>query len=56
MQYNPLTSPVVVDGIVSPEKLPELLVLETEYPELDCKETIEFSTRRAVELAKDLGR
>lgn len=48
--------PVVVDGIVSEEKLAELLALQAEYPELDYKETIDLSTTRGVvELAKDVG-
>lgn len=34
---SPLSSPVVVDGIVSDEKLAELLALQAEYPELDYK-------------------
>ncbi|MBA3380810.1 MAG: hypothetical protein H0T97_02935 [Actinobacteria bacterium] len=53
---NPLSSPVVVDGIVSEEKLAELLALQAEYPELDYKETIDLSTTGGmVELAKDVG-
>ena len=49
-------SPVVVDGVVSDEKLSELLALQTEYPELDLKATIDLtSTRDVVELAKDVG-
>jgi hypothetical protein len=51
-----LTSPVVVDGVVSDEKLSELLALQTEYPELDFKGKIDLSiTRDVVELAKDVG-
>ena len=53
---DPLTSPVVVDGIVSEEKLAELLALQTEYPELDYKATIDLSSKSGViELAKDVG-
>jgi hypothetical protein len=53
---NSLVSPVVVDGVVSEEKLAELLALQAEYPELDYKETIDLSTTRGlVELAKDVG-
>lgn len=56
MAINPLSSPVVVDGIVSEEKLAELLALQAEYPELDYKETIDLSTTAgAVQLAKDVG-
>jgi hypothetical protein len=53
---DPLTSPVVVDGIVSEEKVAELLALQTEYPELDYKSTIEIATTAGlVELVKDVG-
>jgi hypothetical protein len=53
---DPLTSPVVLDGIVSDEKLSELLALGTEYPELDFKGTLDLATKRdQVELAKDVG-
>lgn len=56
MSTSPLTSPVVVDGVVSDEKLAELLALQTEYPELDFKRTIDLgATRDVVELAKDVG-
>lgn len=56
MSTSVLTSPVVLDGVVSDEKLSELLALQTEYPELDFKRTIDLSiTRDAVELAKDVG-
>jgi hypothetical protein len=56
MSTSALTSPVVVDGVVSDEKLSELLALQTEYPELDFKRTIDLSTTRdVVELAKDVG-
>jgi hypothetical protein len=51
-----LSSPVVVDGIVSDEKLSELLGLQAEYPELDYKRFVDPGvTRSAVELAKDVG-
>jgi hypothetical protein len=50
------TSRVVVDGVVSDEKLSELLRLQSEYPELDYKATLDLSvTRDTVELAKDVG-
>jgi len=53
---SPLNSPVVVDGIVSDEKLAELLRRQTEYPELDYKATIDLSTTAGrVELAKDVA-
>jgi hypothetical protein len=56
MSPDPLASPVVVDGIVSDEKLAELLALQAEYPELDYKATIDLSTTAGeVELAKDVG-
>jgi hypothetical protein len=56
MSTSALTSPVVVDGVVSDEKLSELLALQTEYPELDFKRTVDVSiTRDVVELAKDVG-
>lgn len=51
-----LGSPVVLDGIVSDEKVSELLGLHAEYPELDYKATIEPTTTRGrLELAKDIG-
>lgn len=47
---------MVVDGIVSDEKLAELLALQAEYPELDYKSTVDLSTTEGkVELAKDVG-
>jgi hypothetical protein len=53
---SPLQSPVVVDGIVSDEKLAELLALQTEYPELDFKSSLDLTaTADVVELAKDVG-
>jgi hypothetical protein len=53
---SPLSSPVVLDGIVSDEKLSELLTLQAEYPELDYKSTLDVTTTEgAVELAKDIG-
>ena len=56
MPPDPLASPVVVDGIVSEEKLAELLALQAEYPELDYKATIDLSTTAGVvELAGDVG-
>ena len=51
-----LETPVVLDAIVSYEKLRELLALQTEYPELDFKELIELDAPGGVvELAKDAG-
>jgi hypothetical protein len=51
-----LRSPVVVDGIVSDEKLADLLARQAEYPELDYKTTIDLTTTEGkVELAKDVG-
>ena len=56
MPLGPLASPVVVDGIVSEEKVAELLALQAEYPELDYKATIDVSTTAGiVEMAKDVG-
>jgi len=53
---DPLKSPVVLDGIVSDEKLSELLALGTEYPELDFKGQLDLAANRdQVELAKDVG-
>jgi hypothetical protein len=53
---DPLASPIVLDGIVSDEKLSELLALGTEYPELDFKGTLDLATKHdQVELAKDVG-
>ena len=53
---NALESPIVLDGIVSDEKLSELLALGTEYPELDFKGKLDLSTKHdQVELAKDVG-
>jgi hypothetical protein len=56
VSISPVSSPVVVDGIVSDEKLSELLALQAEYPELDFKGTTDLTTTEAtVELAKDIG-
>lgn len=56
MAVDPLQSPVVVDGIVSNEKVAQLLALQTEYPELDYKATIKLDeTSGVIELAKDVG-
>lgn len=50
------TSPVVLDGVLSDEKLAELLALQAEYPELDYKSRLDVgSTEGRVELAKDVG-
>jgi hypothetical protein len=51
-----LKGPVVLDGIVSDEKLAELLALGTEYAELDFKRVIDLRDKRQeVELARDVG-
>ncbi|MGN6814673.1 MAG: AlbA family DNA-binding domain-containing protein [Solirubrobacterales bacterium] len=51
-----LSSPVVVDGRVSDEKLSELLRFQAEYRDLDYKSACDPSTTRdLVELAKDVG-
>lgn len=55
MPSGPLRSPVIIDGVVSEEKVAELLALQAEYPELDYKQTIELTTAGVVELAKDIG-
>lgn len=53
---TPAGSPVVLDGILSDEKLAELLALQTEYPELDFKASVDLrGTPGLVELAKDIG-
>lgn len=53
---DPSQSPIVVDGIMSVEKLAEFLGRATEYPELDYKSTIDLTTTEGkVELAKDVG-
>lgn len=50
------TSPVVLDGRVSDEKLNELLALQAEYPEFDYKRVIDLSgVAGLAELAKDVG-
>jgi hypothetical protein len=49
-----IESPVVVEPIVSDEKLSQLLGLQTEYPELDFKSKIDLSSAEGrVEFAKD---
>lgn len=56
MSFSPLESPVVVDGIVSDERLSELLALQAEYPELDYKSSVDLqNTGESIELAKDVG-
>jgi len=56
MAPDPLSSPVIVDGLVSGEKVAELLVLGSEYPELDYKATLDLSiTGETIEMAKDVG-
>lgn len=55
-ESSPARSPVVVDGVVSGEKLSQLLTLEAEYPELDFKRGIDLTTKKdEIELAKDVG-
>lgn len=52
---DPLRNPVVLDGVVSDEKLSELLALGTEYAELDFKATIDLTdTKQALELVRDV--
>src|SRR5690348_1683843 len=54
--FSHMTSPVVADGIVSEEKLAELLGWQAEYPNLDYKRMIDVSSKRGVvEFAKDIG-
>ncbi len=55
MNPSPFDSPVVVDGVLSEEKLIELLNLGTEYPQLDFKQKVELDKRGLVELVKDIG-
>lgn len=56
MEANPFTSPVVVDGVLTDEKVSELLALGTEYAELDFKRTLDPADKRdQVELAKDVA-
>lgn len=56
MASSALRSPIVLDGIVSDEKLAELLAFQAEYPELDYKSVIDLTTTEGkVELAKDVG-
>lgn len=50
-----MTSPVVVDGRLTREKLDELLSLGAEYPELDFKTTLDLTDRHhCLGLVKDL--
>jgi hypothetical protein len=56
MASLPPASPVVLDGVLSEEKLDELLALGTEYAELDFKSSIDPSrTKNIVEMTKDIG-
>lgn len=56
MATNPLDSPVVVDGIVSEEKVADLIALQTEYPELDYKAKLDVtSTKGRVDLVAVIG-
>jgi hypothetical protein len=53
---DPLRSPVVLDGIVSDEKLSDLLGLGTEYAELDYKSSLDLDDKRQLlELVKDVA-
>lgn len=53
---DPLRSPIVLDGIVSDEKLSDLLALGTEYSELDFKGNFDLDDKKQVlELVKDIG-
>lgn len=53
---DPLRSPVVLDGVLSDERIAELLALATEYPELDFKRTIDLNDKRQLlELVKDVA-
>lgn len=52
---DPLSSPVVLDGTVSDEKLSDLLGLGAEYAELDFKATIDLDDKKQMlELVKDV--
>jgi hypothetical protein len=54
--FSKSNSPVVADGIVSDERLAELLGWQTEYPDLDYKRKIGLTTKEGlVEFAKDVG-
>lgn len=56
MALGPFESPILVDGVVSEERLARFLALGAEYDELDFKSTIELSSKRdEVEMAKDVG-
>jgi hypothetical protein len=56
MASDPLSSPVIVDGLVSGEKVAELLALGSEYPELDYKAVVDLSIKGdTIEMAKDIG-
>ncbi len=47
---------MVVDGVVSEERLAELLALQGEYPDLDYKQKIDLDQKQdLIELAKDVG-
>jgi hypothetical protein len=53
---DPLRGPVLLDGIVSDEKLSDLLSLATEYAELDFKASIDLDDQRQlVEFVKDVA-
>lgn len=56
MPDGPVRSPVVVDGIVTREKLSQLLSFGTEYPELDFKSQIDPSEKAGeIQLARHVG-
>ena len=49
-------SPIVHDGVVSDERLVELLALQTEYADLDYKRVVDLAnTGATIEFAKDVG-
>jgi hypothetical protein len=51
-----LNTPIVLDAIVSVEKLGELLSFGTEYPELDFKQSIGLASKEGfLEFTKDVG-
>jgi hypothetical protein len=56
MATDPSDALVQVDGLVSPEKLNQLLALKSEHPQLDFKKTLDLGNRKdLVKLAKTAG-
>lgn len=56
MGTDPPDTPIVLDGVVSEEKLSDLLALGAEYPELDFKDWVDPRDKRSlVELAVTVG-